>query len=42
VFGGIAMLMSLIPDFRNFRIFSFIALLATTFTAWVSSRRLHA
>ncbi|EFN55688.1 hypothetical protein CHLNCDRAFT_133952 [Chlorella variabilis] len=34
VFGGVAMLMSLIPSFRNFRIFSFIALVATTFTAW--------
>lgn len=36
VFGGVAMCMSLIPNFRNFRLFSFIALVATTFTSWVS------
>ena len=36
MFGGVAMLMSLLPDFRNFRVFSFVALVATTFTAWVS------
>ncbi|KAI7843624.1 hypothetical protein COHA_002864 [Chlorella ohadii] len=34
VFGGVAMCMSLIPNFRNFRLFSFIALVATTFTSW--------
>lgn len=34
VFGGIAMTMSLLPSFRNFRAFSFLALVATTFTAW--------
>jgi hypothetical protein len=41
VFGGIAMLMSLLPGFRNFRLFSFTALVATTFTAWVSRDALH-
>lgn len=30
--------MSFIPDFRNFRVFSLIALIATTFTAWVRAR----
>lgn len=32
------MCMSLIPNFRNFRLFSFIALVATTFTSWVSGQ----
>ena len=36
VFGGVATAMSLLPNFRNFRLFCFIALVATTFTAWVS------
>ena len=34
VFGGVALCMSLLPTFRNFRAFSFLALVATTFTAW--------
>lgn len=38
VFGGVAMLMSALPSFRNFRLFSFLALVATTFTAWVRAR----
>ncbi|KAL4441475.1 hypothetical protein ABPG77_001979 [Micractinium sp. CCAP 211/92] len=34
VFGGVAMGMSALPSFRNFRLFSFLALVATTFTSW--------
>lgn len=34
LFGSIGLLMTFIPSFRNMRIFSSIALLGTTFTAW--------
>ena len=29
------MVMSALPNFRNFRVFNIVALLATTFTSWV-------
>lgn len=34
IFGGIALLMALIPSFRNMRLFSLLALLGTTYTSW--------
>ncbi|GAB4818758.1 hypothetical protein N2152v2_005804 [Parachlorella kessleri] len=34
VFGGVATCMTLLPSFRNARVFSFLALIATTYTAW--------
>jgi len=34
LFGSVGLTTSFIPSFRNMRIFSFIAILGTTFTAW--------
>ena len=34
MFGSVGLTTSFIPSFRNMRIFSFIAILGTTFTAW--------
>ena len=41
VWGGVCMGMSLIPSFRNFRLFSFLALVATSFTAWYAHAHRH-
>lgn len=34
LFGSVGLSTTFIPSFRNMRIFSFIAILGTTFTAW--------
>ena len=34
LFGSVGLTTTFIPSFRNMRIFSFIAILGTTFTAW--------
>ena len=34
LFGRVGLTTTFIPSFRNMRIFSFIAILGTTFTAW--------
>ena len=34
LFGSVGLSTTFIPSFRNMRIFSFIAMLGTTFTAW--------
>ncbi|KAI8476179.1 MAG: transmembrane amino acid transporter protein-domain-containing protein [Monoraphidium minutum] len=34
IFGAVAMLMILVPSFRNMRAFTFLALAGTTYTAW--------
>ncbi len=38
IFGAIAMGMILIPSFRNMRLFSFLALVGTTYTRWAWRR----
>ena len=34
IFGGIALVTILIPTFHNYRIWSFLGLIATTYTSW--------
>eukprot|EP00775_Hariotina_reticulata_P005826 gene5826-6067_t len=34
IFGAIAVLMAMVPSFRNMRIFAFLALVGTTYTSW--------
>eukprot|EP01018_Ginkgo_biloba_P029518 Gb_22661 [translate_table: standard] len=34
IFGAISMLTALLPSFQNFRVWSFIGMLTTTYTAW--------
>lgn len=37
IFGALATCMCLVPSFRNMRMFSFLALVGTTYTSWYAA-----